>query len=85
MCLAVPGQVIEWVVREQPFAAATIQFGGVRRLVNMACVPEAVRGDFVLVHAGIAITRIDPTEAARILQTIAELELTEAVEFDEVR
>ena len=84
MCLAVPGQVVEWFEREQPVAAAAVEFGGVRRLVSMACVPEAVCGDFVLVHAGIALTRIDPSEAARILQTLAELELTEAIEFDEV-
>lgn len=84
MCLAVPGQVVEWIEREPPFAAAAVEFGGVRRHVNMACVPEAECGDYVLVHAGIAITRIDPAEAARVLQTLAELDLTELDEPYEV-
>jgi hydrogenase expression/formation protein HypC len=85
MCLAVPGKVVEWIEREQPFAAAAVEFGGVRRQVSMACVPDAECGDFVLVHAGIAITRIDPIEAARVLQMLAELELGEADEFHEIR
>lgn len=84
MCLAVPGQVVEWIEREPPFAEAAVEFGGVRRRVSMACVPEADCGDFVLVHAGIAISRIDPAEAARVLQTLDELDLAEPNEFDEV-
>jgi hydrogenase expression/formation protein HypC len=84
MCLAVPGQVVEWIEREPPFAAAAVEFGGVRRRVSMACVPDADCGDYVLVHAGIAITRIDAAEAARVLRTLAELEPTEPDDFDEV-
>jgi hydrogenase expression/formation protein HypC len=74
MCLAVPGKVIEWLEREYPFSAATIEFAGCRRRVHMACVPEADPGDFVLVHAGIAISRIDAQEAERMLQTLDEIE-----------
>jgi hydrogenase expression/formation protein HypC len=77
MCLAVPGKVIQWVERESPFAAAAVEFGGVRRQVSMACVPEAAEGDYVLVHAGIAISRIDAAEAERVLSTLAELQLTD--------
>lgn len=84
MCLAIPGQVVEWVEREAPFAAATVEFGGVRRRVSMACVPEADCGDYVLVHAGIAITRIDAAEAARVLRTLEELEPAEPDEIDEI-
>jgi hydrogenase expression/formation protein HypC len=84
MCLAVPGKVVEWVEREPPFAAAAVEFGGVRRRVSMACVPEANCGDYVLVHAGIAISRIDREEAAKILRTLAELELNEPDEVDEI-
>jgi hydrogenase expression/formation protein HypC len=84
MCLAIPGQVVEWIEREPPFAAAAVEFGGVRRRISMACVPEAACGDYVLVHAGIAISRIDPEEAARILRTLEELELDEAEDFDEI-
>jgi hydrogenase expression/formation protein HypC len=84
MCLAIPGQVVDWIEREPPFATATVEFGGVRRQVSMACVPEARCGDYVLVHAGIAISRIDAANAAKILQTFAEMELTESDEFDEI-
>ncbi len=77
MCLAVPGRVVQWVEREPPFAAAAVEFGGVRRQVSMACVPEAAEGDYVLVHAGIAICRIDAAEAERVLATLAELQLTD--------
>jgi len=75
MCLAVPGKVVEWLQRDDLFAQATVEFGGVRRPVSMACVPGAAIGDFVLVHAGIAISRIDAGEAARVLAALAEVEL----------
>lgn len=77
MCLAVPGQIAEWRERDPLFATAIVDFGGVRRSVSMACVPDAETGDYVLVHAGIAISRIDPDEAAKMLQTLEELDLSE--------
>ena len=64
MCLAVPGQVVEWLEQSVPFSRASVEFAGVRRTVGMACVPEAEIGDYVLVHAGIAISRIDGAPAA---------------------
>ena len=75
MCLAIPGQVVELLEGEPPFVTATVEFAGVRRQVAMDCVPEAKPGDYVLVHAGIAISRIDQEEAARVLQTLDELAL----------
>jgi hydrogenase expression/formation protein HypC len=75
MCLAVPGRVVEWIERESPFARAAVEFGGVRRQVSMAFVPEANEGDYVLVHAGIAITRIDADEAVQVVETLNELDL----------
>lgn len=51
-------------------ASADVEFDGIRRVCQMACVPEAAIGDYVLVHAGVAIVRIDAAEAER---TIAEL------------
>ena len=65
MCLAVPGKVVEWVERRPPFSAALVEFEGVRRQVSMACVPDVVAGDYVLVHAGIAISQVDAAEASR--------------------
>jgi hydrogenase expression/formation protein HypC len=77
MCLAVPGRVVAWLDRQPPFARATVEFAGVRRDIHMTCVPEAIEGDYVLVHAGIAITRIDAAEAQRVLSLLAELGLDE--------
>ena len=84
MCLAVPGKLVHWIEREAPFATASVEFGGVRREVNMACVPEAADGDYVLVHAGIAISRIDAVEAERVLATLAELGLDDELPQREV-
>ena len=54
-------------------ASAEIDFGGVKKRCQMACVPEATEGDYVLVHAGIALTIIDRVEAERVLATLTEI------------
>ena len=77
MCLAVPGQVVEWVDREAPLVMALVEFEGVRRPISLACVPETQIGEYVLAHAGIAISRIDVEEAERIFQSLAELDAAE--------
>lgn len=74
MCLAVPGKLTEWIEHEPPFAEGIVEFAGIRRRTNLACVPEVRVGDFVLVHAGVAISRIEADEAARILKTLEEIE-----------
>jgi hydrogenase expression/formation protein HypC len=73
MCLGIPGKVVRWVDRSIPFAQAEIEFDGVRRRCSMACVPEANEGDYVIVHAGIAITKIDAVEADRVLAELKSL------------
>jgi hydrogenase expression/formation protein HypC len=62
---------------EPPFTAALVEFAGVRRQVSLACVPEAIKGDYVLVHAGVAISRINAAEAAKVLAALEELDLDE--------
>lgn len=78
MCLAVPGKIVEWREHDSPFASALVEFGGIRRSVNMACMTDVGVGDYVLVHAGIAISRIDPDEAARVWAAL------EQIDFDEM-
>ena len=73
MCLAVPGRVVHWVRRDALFAEAVVEFGLTRRSCQMACVPEVEIDDYVLVHAGIAITRMDSEEAERILNELRSL------------
>ena len=74
MCLAVPGKVVNWLDREPLFARAEVEFAGVRRVCHMACVPEAEVGEFVIVHAGVAISRVDADEAQRILDELRGLD-----------
>lgn len=80
MCLAVPGLVVEVVGGEPTFATGLVEFAGVRRNVSLACVPEAQPGDYVLVHAGLAISRINAEEAAKVLKALEEMELMDEEE-----
>lgn len=73
MCLGIPGKVVRWIEREARCAQAEIEFDGVRRVCHMACVTEAQVGDYVIVHAGIAISRVDPDEAQRVFEELARL------------
>lgn len=73
MCLGIPGKVVRWIDRDETFAQAEIEFDGVRRTCHMACVIEANEGDYVIVHAGIAISRIDAAEAQRVFEELAAL------------
>jgi hydrogenase expression/formation protein HypC len=73
MCLAVPGKVVRWIERDSVFARAEIEFDGARRVCGMACVPEASEGDYVIVHAGLAISRVDAEAAARTLAELAAI------------
>lgn len=71
MCLAVPGQVLN--IQDDTLRTATVSFGGVTKSVSLALVPEAGVGDYVIVHVGFAISRLDEKAARRTLETYAEL------------
>ena len=72
MCLALPALVVAL----QPDEHALVDLGGVRKSVNVALVPEARVGDYVIVHVGHAIGLLDADEAARTLALFAEMGLT---------
>jgi hydrogenase expression/formation protein HypC len=71
MCLAVPGQVLN--IEDVPLRMATVSFGGVTKSVSLALVPEAGVGDYVIVHVGFAISRLDEEAARRTLEAYADL------------
>ena len=74
MCLAVPGKVLS-VLGDDPIArSGKVDFGGIVKEVNLAFVPEAGVGDYVLVHVGLAITTIDEDEALRTLEHLREID-----------
>ena len=73
MCLAIPGRVVEISDGEASTGAGMVDYDGVRQEASLAYLPETKIGDYVLVHVGFAITRLDPDEAERILREIREL------------
>lgn len=76
MCLAIPGKILE--IQEQGnLRSARVQFGGIVRQVSLDFVPEAGLGDYVMVHVGFAISRIDAVEADRTYKLLHELGLLE--------
>jgi hydrogenase expression/formation protein HypC len=74
MCLGIPGEVLE-IRDEQGLKVGKVQFGGITRDVCLACIPDIALGEFVLVHVGFAISKVDKQEAARAYATLQELGL----------
>ena len=77
MCLAIPGKILE-IQGEAPLRAARVQFGGIVRQVSLDFVPEAGVGDYVMVHVGFAISRVDAAEAERTYKILEEMGALEA-------
>jgi hydrogenase expression/formation protein HypC len=71
MCLAIPGKVLS--VEEGPGRLAKVQFGGITRMASLDLVPEAGIGDYVLVHVGFAISKIDEEEARKTMEALEQL------------
>lgn len=75
MCLAIPARVVEIQDNDQ----AIVDLGGVRKDVSLALVEGVAVGDYVIIHVGYALTRLDPEEAEKTLALMAEAGLmTEA-------
>lgn len=74
MCLGVPGLVVALEGPDDGLASATVEFSGLRRRVCTACVPGVKPGEFVIVHAGIAINRLDADEANRLLDHLRAMD-----------
>lgn len=67
MCLAIPTRVVELL----PDQHALVELGGVRKRVSLELVDEVAVGDYVIVHVGYALTRLDPEEAQQTLALMA--------------
>jgi hydrogenase expression/formation protein HypC len=84
MCLGIPGRVVE-TYREHDVLMARVEFGGIFKRVCLEHVPDAGPGDYVLVHVGFALTRLDEAEARRVFELLAEMnQLDELKAADEV-
>jgi len=72
VCLAIPGKILD-IQQQSGLRAARVQFGGIVRQVCLDFVPEAEPGDYVMVHVGFAISRVDRAEAQRTYQLLQEM------------
>ncbi|MCK6373311.1 HypC/HybG/HupF family hydrogenase formation chaperone [Zoogloea sp. 1C4] len=68
MCLAIPTRVVELL----PDSQAVVDLGGVRKTISLELVDGVVVGDYVIVHVGYALTRLDPEEAEQTLALMAQ-------------
>jgi hydrogenase expression/formation protein HypC len=72
MCLGIPGQVVQ-TFEEHDVRMGRVDFSGVRKNVCLAHVPEAAVGDYVLVHVGFALSRLDEQEAQRVFEFLEQM------------
>ena len=77
MCLAVPGLVVSLGEGLGLARTGRVDFGGIKKEVSLAFVPEAVLGDYVLVHVGFAISRVDEEEAKKVFAYLKEIDALE--------
>ena len=74
MCLAIPGK-IESISGDDPLTRmGKINFGGILKEASLAYMPEARVGDYVIVHVGFAISRLDEDEASRVFDYLRQME-----------
>jgi hydrogenase expression/formation protein HypC len=73
MCLAIPGKVLEIETSGEGVRMARADFGGVVKQVCLEYTPEVVAGDYVLVHVGFALSKVDEEEAARTYRLLEEM------------
>ena len=71
MCLAIPGKIVEMVDEENRIAK--VEIGGVRRGVNVGMLDDVKIGDYVLVHVGFAMSKVDEQQAEETLRLLQEL------------
>ena len=71
MCLAIPGQIVS--ISPDELRTAKIAFGSVLKEASLALVPEAVEGDYVIVHAGVAISILDEQAAQEVFEELRKL------------
>ncbi len=82
MCLAVPGKIVSTAGDDPWTRTAKVSFGGVIKEMNLAYVPDAGVDDYVIVHAGFALSQIDEVEAVRMFEELSRLAETMGEEVE---
>ena len=80
MCLAVPGKILNIIGDEPTTRMGRVSFGGIIKEVNLAYVPEAAVGDYVIVHVGFAISTLDQQEADRVFEYLRQMDELQELE-----
>ncbi len=83
MCLAIPGKILSLINEDSLMRTGKVSFGGVVKEVNLAYVPEAGVGDYVVVHVGFAISKLDEQEAQQVFEYLNRID--EVVELRDER
>ena len=81
MCLAIPGKITSIAGDDLLSRTGKVDFGGILKEVSLAYVPEAKVGEYVVVHVGFAISRLDESEANKVFEYLREMD--ELAEFKE--
>lgn len=76
MCLGIPGRVVE-TFEEHDILMGKVSFDGVVKKVCLAHVPETVPGEYVLVHVGFALSRVDEDHAREVFELLEQMEMTD--------
>lgn len=82
MCLAIPGKIIS-VTGEALERTGRVNFGGVIKEVSLAYVPEAQVGEYVIVHVGFALSKVDEAEAQHVFDYLSEIGELEELQTSE--
>jgi hydrogenase expression/formation protein HypC len=74
MCLAIPGKVTSVMGDDPLWRTGKVDFGGILKEVSLAYVPEVKIGEYVIVHVGFALSRLDEVEAKKVFQYLKEMD-----------
>ena len=80
MCLAIPGKILSITEDRPMLRTGRVSFGGIIKAVNLAYVPEAGVGDYVIVHVGFAISTLDQQEADRVFEYLRQMDELQELE-----
>lgn len=86
MCLAIPGKIVSITSQlDETFRRGKVSFGGVMKEVNLSMVPEADINDYVMVHVGVAISKVDEEEANKTFEYLKQIGELEDLHDEELR
>jgi hydrogenase expression/formation protein HypC len=80
MCLGIPGKVVAIEPEGEPLLQGAVRFGGITKKVCLAYVPDVKVGEYVIVHVGFAIAKMDEAEAGKVFELLDAMDALEEIE-----